>query len=282
MPHQPHRLAVIGAGNMGGAVVRGVLRAGVLPPGRLAVCDTDAAKVSALAALGVVTLETPAAALDWLAAAGDNGRLLLAIKPQSLRDLARSVAGHGALRGLVVISILAGVTRDGVARALPGVRVVRAMPNLPASIGMGATAICAGPGIDDGDLAFAGSVFAAIGPLVLPLREELMDAFTAVAGSGPAYLFYLAAAMRDAAVVQGLSPADADAAVRTTLAGAAELLRTSPRSADELRAAVTSKGGTTEAAVRVLDARAVRQAVIDAVAAGTDRARELAEQASGT
>jgi len=267
---------------MGGAVVRGVLRAGVLPPGRLAVCDTDAAKVSALAALGVVTLETPAAALDWLAAAGDNGRLLLAIKPQSLRDLARSVAGHGALRGLVVISILAGVTRDGVARALPGVRVVRAMPNLPASIGMGATAICAGPGIDDGDLAFAGSVFAAIGPLVLPLREELMDAFTAVAGSGPAYLFYLAAAMRDAAVVQGLSPADADAAVRTTLAGAAELLRTSPRSADELRAAVTSKGGTTEAAVRVLDARAVRQAVIDAVAAGTDRARELAEQASGT
>jgi pyrroline-5-carboxylate reductase len=155
------------------------------------------------------------------------------------------------------------------------------MPNLPAAIGEGATAVALGEGARPGDEALAMRIFGAIGPVVERIDERLMDAFTAVAGSGPAYLFYLAEAMSRSAVALGFEPAAADRMVRQTLAGAALLLRGSAESPAALRGRVTSKGGTTEAAVNVLDGAGAMGAIERAVAAAEKRGRELGGQGSG-
>src|SRR5690606_13250813 len=158
----------------------------------------------------------------------------------------------------------------------PNAAVVRAMPNLPARIRQGATAICLGDGAAPGDDDFALALFRGIGPLVLRIDESLMDAFTAVAGSGPAYLFYLAEAMTRAATELGFDAPAAREIVKATLAGSASLLAQSSESPADLRAAVTSKGGTTEAATTVLDNAGVMNAIVRAITAARDRGRELA------
>jgi pyrroline-5-carboxylate reductase len=176
----------------------------------------------------------------------------------------------------VVISILAGMPGHRVREALGGrCRVVRAMPNLPAKIGHGATAVCMAAGARDGDDEFARRLFEGVGRLVVTIDESMMDAFTAVAGSGPAYLFLLAEAMVHAAAEIGFDEATANDIVRQTIAGAAALLSESVEAAGELRKAVTSKGGTTEAALRVLNDAGFTRALQRAVTAARDRGREL-------
>jgi pyrroline-5-carboxylate reductase len=149
------------------------------------------------------------------------------------------------------------------------------MPNTPAQIRMGCSAVALGRSASPGDDAFTRTLFAALGRVVT-LEERLFDAFTAVAGSGPAYVFYLAEAMTKAAIHQGIGEADADAIVRSVLHGSAALLagETSKPAAD-LRAAVTSKGGTTAAAIAVMNAKGVMEAMSEAIAAGTKRGEEL-------
>jgi pyrroline-5-carboxylate reductase len=137
-------------------------------------------------------------------------------------------------------------------------------------------AVSVGAGAREGDESLATELLSGCGR-VLPLPEEHMDAFTAVAGSGPAYLFYLAEAMQQGAEACGLEPEDADTIIRQTLLGAATLLSVDGRPAYDLRKAVTSRGGTTQAATEMLDVRAVMGAIRDAVVAARDRARELAE-----
>lgn len=293
---QCERLVIVGAGNMGGALAQGVLRSGMLGKHQLAAIDPSASAQAAMSVLGVQTHETLAA---WGAAQAqrygatlpqpDCSRvLLLAIKPQMLAGFAEQLAALRATDCLpqfdLVISILAGVSRDRVQRELSlGVPCIRAMPNLPALLGEGATAVC-----DDGvqvELAsFARRLFASVGPCVINLPESLIDAFTAVAGSGPAYLFLLAEAMIDGAKEVGLSEADARAAVSQTLMGAARMLSQPsaectnaglPTDASILRARVTSPGGTTQAALAVLHDRDVKRAMQEAIVRARDRAREL-------
>lgn len=282
MPPRPEPLAIVGGGNMARAIIAGTLGAGVADPGRLAVAEPDAARRGWFSSLGPATFASIAPLLDWLwetaSRTSAQPYLLLAVKPQHLADVARDLAPLLAAHGgsPVIASILAGTPTSTIRDALGrSSRVVRLMPNMPASIGRGCTALCAGSGARPGDDGFPRALFSALGE-VFPIDESLMDAFTAVAGSGPAYLFYLAEAMTRAAVELGFDPATADEIVKRTLAGASELLLRSGESPEMLRAAVTSKGGTTAAAAAVLDDARVMDALARALRAASDRGRELA------
>jgi pyrroline-5-carboxylate reductase len=266
-------IACIGGGNMATALITGSLRAGILKPADWSVAEPEGARRAVLERLGLRTV--PRAADLTL---GPRTQLLLAIKPQALAEVARDASSLD-LKDRVIITILAGTPSERVRAVLGGAgRVVRAMPNLPATLGQGCTAVALGAGALAGDDALALRLFAAVGPVVERVEESLMDAFTSVAGSGPAYLFYLAEAMTRAAVSLGFDPGLADRVVRQVIAGSAAMLNADPeRPASDLRAAVTSKGGTTEAACAVLDAARVRDAFLRALTAARDRGRELAQ-----
>lgn len=277
MPQQhPVSLAVIGGGKMARALLAGAVLAGVITPNDVAVADPDDKQRAIIKPLGVRTYDRAPAALEHLT---PDAQLLLAVKPQSLAEVARDLKGLAGDR--VVISILAGAPSALIRESLAGrARVIRVMPNLAAQIRRGLAAISLGAGARPGDDAFASRLFAAVGEVVT-LDESLMDAFTALAGSGPAYLFYLAEALDNAARQMGFSPESAGPIVRHTLAGAAELLLRAPETSPlDLRLAVTSKGGTTEAAVRVLQDAKVLDAITRAVLAARDRGAALAGAAT--
>ncbi len=262
------RLAVVGAGNMAEAILRGAFAAGVLRPAEVVAADPSGARREVVSSLGVRVTGDAGAAVAGAA------YVLLAVKPQSLPDLA-------ALRSIdretqVVVSIMAGVRCSKIADACGGpTRVVRVMPNTPLLVGRGMSAVAAGPDARDGDDAFVLGLFGSAGEAV-SVTEADLDAVTAVSGSGPAYLFQLAEAMIDAGVEQGLSAKLSTTLVHQTLLGSAELLAGSDADAATLRARVTSPGGTTQAAVETLEERGVPAAVRAAIAAATRRSIELA------
>ncbi len=267
---------------MAQAIVRGGLDAGMIDPRFVAVFEPDEDKRELFRKWGVRAVEQAGELGQWLEGVEPSpraGQLLLAVKPQSLSE----VGAQWAIRlddedhaGRVVISILAGAPSARVREAMGGrVGVIRVMPNTPASIRKGCSAIALGAGAKLGDETRAVDLFSAIGRVVR-IDESLMDAFTALAGSGPAYVFYLAEAMSGAAVEIGFDPKAAMDIARWTIAGAGLLLEQSELPPAELRGAVTSKGGTTAAATGVLDARKVQEAFVAAIVAARDRGRELA------
>jgi len=266
----------IGGGNMASAIIRGTIAAGVVDPARLHVAEPDISKHGELAAFGVSMQTGAAAALD--AAAGghphEESAIVLAVKPQMLATVANEIRDHVGSR--LVITILAGVTTRNVREQLGGgCRVVRVMPNLPAAIGQGASAIARGETATAADEAVVHRLFAAVGPCVEHCDESLLDAFTAIAGSGPAYLFYLAEAMTNAAREFGFPADAADRIVRATLLGSASLLANSDQSSAALRQAVTSKGGTTNAATSVMDQAEMMATFARAFEAARRRGEEL-------
>lgn len=269
MDAQRSRLVILGCGNMGSAIARGVLDAGVLAPSRLVLVDAQRDKLEPFAARGVAV----ASGLGEVRV-GSADVLLLAIKPQGLASTAGGITECVA-SGAGMISIMAGITLARLERELETPRVVRAMPNLPAGIGQGATAVAWGSGADAGLRRFAMEVFGAVGPVVVPIAEALMDAFTAIAGSGPAYVFYLGEALVKSAAEQGFSDAEARVIVRQVLIGSAGLLAGDGREFGVLRQAVTSAGGVTQSACDELDAAGVMRAWSRAIAAGTRRGGEL-------
>jgi pyrroline-5-carboxylate reductase len=288
-------LAIIGGGNMARAIVLGALDAKLLAPFELVVVDPDPAKRAAFASWGVGASASIAEALAALVPprprtfaaqhdpfdtasdlAAHGGQVLLAVKPQSLDDVARELGPLLARQERVVISILAGTSTARLRDALgiADLPVVRAMPNTPARLRKGMTALATPASLPGSQAQFAYDLFASLGE-VIRIDESLMNAFTALAGSGPAYVFYLAESLLDAAQHVGFDRITADRIVRQTLAGASALLAESHDPPAALRAAVTSKGGTTQAACDTLDARAVRAAIIDAVTAARDRGATL-------
>ncbi|MFM9994223.1 MAG: pyrroline-5-carboxylate reductase [Phycisphaerales bacterium] len=272
-------IAVIGGGTMAQAIVRGGFDAGVIAPSAVVVADPEGPKRELFRTWGVRAVKDAGEAAAWLVQAespAGAGQVLLAVKPQSFAEVAAALGpGLGPARR-VVVSLMAGVPTAKVRAALGDqAAVVRLMPNLPARVGKSTTAVALGAGAQEGDDRFAVELFTAIGRTV-PVAEPLMDAFTAVAGSGPAYLFYLAEAMTKAAVGVGFDRDTAQWIVRSTLAGAAALMDGTDQSPELLRAAVTSKGGTTAAAVAVLDEAEVIGAFVRAIASARDRGRELA------
>lgn len=287
-------LLFVGGGNMAVAILRGGLAAGVIDASRVFIIEPDTAKHAALNELSVRVSASASDGVAWinsvdesaghpgLRGAENHAQVVLCVKPQMLPQVAADIrAAFNSPR--VVISILAGTPSSIVRRSLgEHARVVRAMPNLAASISQGVTAICLGDGARDADDAVAHAIFHAVGPMVMRLDESKFDAFTALAGSGPAYLSYLAQGIIEGGVRAGLSYEEANSATRQTLLGAAMLLSRSDQVPESLRAAVTSKGGTTAAAVGVLDQRQTLRAIADAIVAGAARGGELARLAAGS
>ena len=197
---------------------------------------------------------------------------VLAVKPHQVAEACGSIVAAGGGR---VLSIAAGVTIATIEAALgAGAAVVRAMPNTPALVGAGAAAIAPGSHADDADLAWAEEILGAVGTVVR-VPEHLLDAVTGLSGSGPAYVFLLLDALIEGGVAAGLPRDTAEGLAGQTILGAASLYLQGDQTPGELRAAVTSPGGTTAAGLRVLEQRAVRAAFIDAVLAATERATEL-------
>lgn len=283
-------LAIIGGGNMGKAIILGALDAKLMAPGEIVVCEPDAAKRDAMRGWGVQVVAEHGEAIGRLlpvpgklsdikesyGLAACGGQVLLAVKPQMLGKAGEQLRPYLSAMPRVVISILAGMPTGKIAAAVgDGCPVVRVMPNTPARLRKSMTAISQGPGANAAHGSLAYDLFASIGEVV-KIDESLMDGFTALSGSGPAYIFYLAEAMMRAAQEVGFDRITADRVVRQTIAGAAGLLMDSHEPPETLRGAVTSKGGTTEAAVGELDRSQVMDAVVRAIAAGRDRGRELA------
>jgi len=260
------RLGIIGGGNMGAAIVRGSIEAGVLSPQSMMVADLEESPRAAAAALGC---QTTADATDVAGAE----QIMLAVKPQGFARVAADLGPLG--RPTVVISIMAGIESRTIRDALgPSARVIRVMPNTPCQVAMGMTVIAPGDGARPGDETLAVRIFEALGRTVI-LDEKHMHAVTGLSGSGPAYVFLLAEAMERAASAAGLDDATASLLVRQTIRGAATLLTDSDREPAELRAAVTSPGGTTEAAIGVMTERDLPGIVADAINAARERAAEL-------
>ena len=256
------KLQMIGGGKMGQALVGGLLKAGWAQPGELTVVEVAPEAQAALSQAfpGVEVVESPVAGVD----------AVLAVKPHLVVDLCRQLVDPTR-----VISIAAGVTLAAMEAALPpGTPVVRVMPNTPALVGAGAAAVAGGSGAGPDDVAWAVEILSAVGEAVV-LTEAQIDAVTGLSGSGPAYVFLIAEALIDGGVLAGLPRDVATVLAQQTLYGASKLLVESGQSPTELRAQVTTPAGTTAAGLRVLEQRAVRAALIDAVAAAADRSRQL-------
>lgn len=268
MPHP--RVAFIGGGNMARSLVGGLVRRGH-PPALIAVAEPHAPARAALAAdFGVAT------SADNAEVAQGAAVLVLAVKPQVMREVCAGLRAIVAADRPLVVSIAAGVRIEQFERWLgAGVAVVRAMPNTPALIGAGISGLVANAVADAAQRALAEGILRAAGATVWIGEEALMDAVTAVSGSGPAYFFLLIEALEQAAVAQGLPADTARELVLATAAGAARMAAEGGVDAATQRARVTSPGGTTAAAIEALEAGGLRALVAAAVARATARGREL-------
>lgn len=257
-------LQVVGGGRMGEALVGGLLASGAHRPGDVRIVEPDVERRAALTLrfAGVDVADAPAGAAGTV----------IAVKPGDVPAACRAVAAAGTGR---VLSIAAGVTLAALEGDLaPGTAVVRAMPNTPAVVGVGAAAISPGSAAGEDDLVWAESLLGAVGTVVR-VKESLLDAVTGLSGSGPAYVFLVAEALIEAGVLAGLPRDVSEALSIQTLLGSATLLAQGDQGPEALRAAVTSPGGTTAAGLRTLEQHGVRAAFLEAVAAATERSRQL-------
>jgi pyrroline-5-carboxylate reductase len=267
------KLAFIGGGNMAAALISGLTKRG-LPPDRFVVADPSHAQLERLARdYGV------ASAADNAAAVAGAEVVVLAVKPQQMRAVALALAPHLAAIRPLVLSVAAGIPHASLARwfgaAIP---IIRTMPNRPALNGFGATGLYAPASVGAAYRALAESIMAAVSATVWVEHESQMDTVTAVSGSGPAYFFLFMEALEAAAHERGLPTDVAHRLTLETAFGAAQMARQSSDSLATLREQVTSKGGTTAAALEVLNGAGLRAIVAHAVAAADRRSAELAAE----
>jgi pyrroline-5-carboxylate reductase len=263
-----YRLAILGGGNMGAALVQGLLDEGwAAPPDLLVVEPVDERRDVLADRYDGLSL----AARLW----APVDAAVIAVKPPDVPDAVEAAKRAGAKR---LLSIAAGVPTTRIEElAGGGMAVVRAMPNTAAVIREGASAVAAGQSATEVDLEWAEEILRAVGTVVR-VREADLDAVTGLSGSGPAYVFLVAEALVEGGVLAGLSRSVAEELVTQLLVGSASLLAESGQSAAALRAQVTSPGGTTAAGLRALERAGVRAAFLDAVALATERARELGRE----
>lgn len=264
------KVVFIGAGNMAEAIVSGMVTAEFCAPEKIIMTDIRPERLADLEAEYGVSTSTDNAVVK-------NAEIvLLAVKPQVMKDVLRSIAP--VLREeTLVISIAAGIPTSSIEENLGRThRVVRVMPNTPALIAQGASALAAGTHADEADLEITEAILKCVG-LTVRVEESQIDAVTALSGSGPAYVFYLLEGMLQAAEQMGLDKKTARALALKTVEGAALLMKDSGEEAAELRAKVTSKGGTTEAAIRSMDESGVKAAIVNALKAAEARSIELSK-----
>ena len=263
-----NKVVFIGAGNMAEALVKGMVASGVCEADRIFVTDVRPERL----AFFEKEFQVKGFANNVVAVMKADV-VVLAVKPQLLGDVLEEI--KGGVGNSLVISIAAGISTGWIEKGLgEGVRVVRVMPNTPALVRAGAAALCGGRWAKEVDLATAETMMAAVG-LAVRVPENSMDAVTALSGSGPAYVFHLMEAMIEAARHAGLDEAIARKLIYATVSGSAKLAEATGAEPAELRRRVTSKGGTTAAALEVLEEKAVYHAYLGAIAAAHRRAKEL-------
>jgi pyrroline-5-carboxylate reductase len=267
------KLAFIGGGNMAAALISGLTKRG-LPPERVMVADPSQEQLRRVARdYGVQTAADNAGAVQGAEV------VVLAVKPQQMRAVALGLAPHLAAGRPLVLSVAAGIPHASLARWFgPQIPVIRTMPNRPALNGFGATGLFAPAGVGAAYRALAETIMAAVSATVWVEHESQMDTVTAVSGSGPAYFFLFMEALEAAAHERGLPTEVAHRLTLETAFGAAQMARQSADSLATLREQVTSKGGTTAAALEVLNGAGLRAIVAHAVAAADRRSAELAAE----
>jgi len=266
-------VAFIGGGNMASAIIGGLIRQG-LPSNQIEVVEPFApARDKLRAQFGIAPQEQAGAALERA------GLVVWAVKPQTFEAAAAQARAHTA-RALH-LSVAAGIRSDSIAQWLGTQRIVRSMPNTPALIGKGMTALYARPGVSAQDKSRVEQVIATTGESLWVEDEAQLDAVTALSGSGPAYVFFFLEAMTQAGTEMGLTREQAYKLAVGTFAGASELARASNDPPEVLRQRVTSKGGTTHAAISSMEQDQVQALFIKALHAARQRARELGEEFGG-
>lgn len=267
-PSIKKKLAFVGAGQMAEALIGGLLAARACEVGSLWATDSSAERRELMKRrFGIRVGEDNHEAALWAEV------VILAVKPQVLGQVLTGIVS--ALDGRLVLSIAAGMSIPWLSARLPtSARIVRAMPNMPALVREGMTALASGPGVRDEDLLIARALFEAVGRVV-PIEERLMDAVTGLSGSGPAYAFLMIEALADGGVKAGLSRQTAEVLAAQTVLGAARLLLDSGEHPARLKDRVASPGGTTIAGLHQLEIGGLRAALIAAVEAATNRSREL-------
>lgn len=265
-------IAFIGAGNMGRSLAGGLLKSG-WEQDRLIMTDPVPEQRQAVERLFQITVYA-----DNAEAATAADVLVLAVKPQVLRAVCEPLASIAQQKKPLIVSIAAGVRIEPMERWLGGeVPLVRVMPNTPALVGSGASALFANPRVSAAQRDLAESILRTVGITVWLPNEDLLDVVTALSGSGPAYFFLVMEALEGAAIAQGLEPSIARLLTLETAFGAAKMALEGGTEPEELRHRVTSPGGTTERGIAVLREGAIEQLFADAVKAATQRARELAD-----
>jgi pyrroline-5-carboxylate reductase len=264
------KIAFIGGGNMARAIIGGLVAKGTRAAD-ITVVELDAvARLRLVSEFGVTAIENPGAQL------ASSEVVVFAVKPQQMRAAAQGVAPH--LVDPLLITIAAGIRIDDLSRWLGGLeRIVRAMPNTPALVHAGVTGLFAPPVVGGDDRNAAQTLMSAVGAALWFENEADLDAVTAVSGSGPAYVFYAIEALESAARELGLPEGASRSLALWTFVGAAKLAIERGEDPATLRAQVTSKGGTTERAIEVLEGARVREHFIAAVKAACDRSRELGD-----
>jgi pyrroline-5-carboxylate reductase len=263
----PSSIAFIGGGNMAAALIGGLLKHGRAPASIQVVEPFEAQRQKLAAQFGIEARATAGAGL------ARAGLVVWAVKPQTFAEAAAPCAAFVA--GALQLSVMAGIRSETITRASGSERVVRAMPNTPALIGRGIAGLYARDAVSPAERLAVEQVLAPTGELLWVAREEDLDAVTALSGSGPAYVFFFVEAMMQAAADMGLSPAQGRALALATFSGATALAQQSDEAPAVLRERVTSKGGTTHAAISSLEADGVKAAFVKALRAAQQRAREL-------
>ncbi|MBT9477281.1 pyrroline-5-carboxylate reductase [Polaromonas sp.] len=274
---QPHisdssneSIAFIGGGNMASAIIGGLLKRG-LPASQIQVVEPFAEQRAKLARQFQVDVsETPGAALSRASL------VVWAVKPQTFREAAAQTRPH--TQAALHLSVAAGIRSDSIAAWLGTERVVRAMPNTPALIGQGMTALFARPAVSEAERQAVERVIKTTGDSLWLTQEDQLDAVTALSGSGPAYVFYFIEAMIEAGTGMGLSPEQARQLAIGTFVGASALARDAAEPPEVLRARVTSKGGTTYAALASMEQAGLKEKFIQAMRAAEQRATEMGDE----
>ncbi len=263
------KIGFIGGGNMGEALIKGILKSGVSSRQAVFVSDIRSDRLKALQkSYGIKVCK------DNLTAASQADIIILCVKPQNMEAMLSGLAPAVSGRHLI-ISVAAGIATDFISRHFKSsIPVIRVMPNTPALIGEGASALCKGRNATDSHLKLAQGIFSAVGKVVI-VDESLMDAVTGLSGSGPAYVFLFIEALADAGVKMGLSRQVALLLATQTCLGSAKMIAETGEHPAKLRDMVTSPGGTTISGLHKLEAGRLRSALMDAVEAATKRSQEL-------
>jgi pyrroline-5-carboxylate reductase len=281
MPNLNKKTGFIGAGNMAEAIIGAITRTEVIPSSMVYASDVNAERLNTLKKTYSIS-----GVADNLKLFSMCDIVVLAVKPQQMADVLKQLTGHneyGVPRRKLVISIAAGVPLARLEGLLypplsrsdsENLPIIRVMPNTPALVLSGMSGMTPNRYALPDDINAARRILEAMGK-VIEFREDDLDAVTALSGSGPAYLFYLAEAMVEAGIKMGLDPDDSSILTNTTLKGAAVLMEEMNESPGVLRRRVTSPGGTTEEAVRVMEKKKVKEAIVEAIAAAAKRSKEL-------